>query len=300
MNAILLSGDPGRDRVRIGEHWKTPDTVFLLDRDDSDQMLYEYIDNLHLPDKALYKLRICEELTGLDVDYREMGEDTDAARDIGAMKSEHAGTLSELLGLIHPDKISYVTVNGDANAGDERKKAVRIQLGRIVQQMVYLQLPLHKIRVRTEDEMEKAEAVRVFEKNIERLKKDVQASRERLDAEKDDFFDNQLFMGTLGALERIAGCLDKSTQNEMKITVAATKKTGKSVIVNSIIEEELAPTSLTLATPNNTISLSLQTSSISRVYCMDSGMIMSGRFFCLPVFCRSSISAATADHTITS
>ena len=38
---------------------------------------------------------------------------------------------------------------------------------------------------------------------------------------------------------------------ELKFAVAASKKAGKSVIVNCFLGEEIAPTSTELATPNN-------------------------------------------------
>jgi predicted GTPase len=47
--------------------------------------------------------------------------------------------------------------------------------------------------------------------------------------------------------------IEEIKNRPLKIAVMATKKAGKSVIVNSFLEEEYAPTSLELATPNSII-----------------------------------------------
>lgn len=53
--------------------------------------------------------------------------------------------------------------------------------------------------------------------------------------------------------EEVRRQIEKARNRQLKIAVAASKKTGKSVIVNGMIREELAPTSLELATPNSCI-----------------------------------------------
>ena len=126
-------------------------------------------------------------------------------------------------------------------------------MGEIVQQMIYLQLPLHKIRVRTAKEMKTAESVRVFEKRLGELREETRRALLKMERDKGAFYDSVLWEGVYGSLSRIFDYLSQSAQDEMKIAVAATKKTGKSVIVNSIIEQELAPTSLEQATPNNCV-----------------------------------------------
>ena len=69
---------------------------------------------------------------------------------------------------------------------------------------------------------------------------------------KDGEFD-ELRYKILNSLNRMKVHINASKKVELKLAVAASKKTGKSVIVNSMIGEELAPTSLELATPNNCI-----------------------------------------------
>lgn len=256
MNVVLLDGTP-QDRQALARNWKEPDTVFVLR---SDKPLYEYIDeNIKVKNKAktealLYRIRICNELTGLDVDYCEVDNpDADFIQNIDAEKVMHAETFSKLLSYLNPEKTSYVTVNGDIGADEEQKRATRSKLGEIIQQLVYLQLPLHKIRVRTAQEMKTAESVRVFEKRLGELREDTRQALLKMERDKDAFHDSVLWEGVHGNLSRISDYLAQSSQDEMKIAVAATKKTGKSVIVNSLIEQELAPTSLEQATPNNCV-----------------------------------------------
>lgn len=179
MNVVPLTGNPQEDRPLFRRHWKEPDSVFALR---SDMALWEYIDQMELNDRVLLKVRVCRELTGLDVDYCEMeNADADSVQTIRPEDSRHAETLSELLAHINPAKFSYVTVNGDIDADAETRKAVRIQLGEIVQQLVYLQLPLDKIRVRTAREMKTAEIARVFEKNVRKLQRETRRSIEALE-----------------------------------------------------------------------------------------------------------------------
>ncbi|MBR3570107.1 MAG: GTPase domain-containing protein [Oscillibacter sp.] len=251
MKVVLLDGTP-QDKQALVENWKNPDAVFLLRSEEL--KLYEYIDKFIKKSDVLYRIRICYELTGLDVDYCEVeNPDADFAQNIGAVESCHAETLSELLSLVNPAKTSYVTVNGDIGADEKKIKATRAQLGEIVQQMIYLQLPLHKIRVRTAKEMKTAESVRVFEKRLGELREETRRALLKMERDKGAFYDSVLWEGVYGSLSRIFDYLSQSAQDEMKIAVAATKKTGKSVIVNSIIEQELAPTSLEQATPNNCV-----------------------------------------------
>jgi hypothetical protein len=54
-------------------------------------------------------------------------------------------------------------------------------------------------------------------------------------------------------IEELGKYIEKLENRPIKIAVMATKKTGKSVIVNSILKTEYAPTSLELATPNSVI-----------------------------------------------
>lgn len=250
-NVIPLTGNPTEDRPLFRQYWKEPDTVFVLR---SDEMLYEYIDKMKLNNRVLLQVRICKELSGLDVDYYEM-EDAcaDSVQKINPENSRHAKTLSELLGYIDPAKSSYVTVNGDVGADADTSKSVRTQLGEIVQQLVYLQLPLNKIRVRTQREMKTAEVVRVFEQNIGKLQREIQQAIETMEVNRDAFTNRQLWADTAASLSRISQCLRESTKDELKISVAGTKKAGKSVIVNSMIEQELAPTSREKVTPNNCV-----------------------------------------------
>ena len=250
MNVVLLDGTP-QDRQALGNNWKKPDTVFVLN---SQKPLYEYIDETIKNGNALFRIRICNELAGLDVDYCEVDDpDADFAQNISAANSRHATTFSELLSYINPANTSYVTVNGDIDADEAKKQATRSQLGEIVQQLVYLQMPLNRIRVRTAQEMKTAESVRVFEKSIGKLRDETKQALMKMERDRGAFHDSALWEGVHKSLRRISEYLAQSMQDEMKIAVAATKKTGKSVIVNSMIEQELAPTSLEKATPNNCV-----------------------------------------------
>ncbi|MGN1305089.1 MAG: dynamin family protein [Oscillospiraceae bacterium] len=246
MIPIFLKGlDLVEDKDSISEYKKDTDVVFVLD---SPKPLFEYIDELKLKDSISYKLKICKELKDLDADYEVNGE------------NRHFTTFSQLIEMIDTSSISYVTVNGDLalnkkSNSDEIIKKVRIQLSEIVQQLIYIGVPLDKVQVMTESEKKNLERVRAFESNIDIHQKNVLDSISRI--EHSEVASNGEFADTrdtiVNHLSNILGYLSEAKSNELKIAVAASKKSGKSVIVNSLIECELAPTSLELATPNNCI-----------------------------------------------
>ena len=128
---------------------------------------------------------------------------------------------------------------------------VRYQLCSIIQQFVYLGIQLSDVQVCTEKEAKDNEKIRKFEHNIENHKNAIASAIERVNALPDDKkgYRKQI----LEKLQNIQTYIAETQNNELKIAVAASKKSGKSVIVNSMIECEIAPTSLELATPNNCI-----------------------------------------------
>lgn len=246
MKSVFLKGlDLIADKDCITEYKRDAEAVFVLD---SPKPLFEYIDELKLKDSVSYKLKICKELKGINADYEVKG------------KCRHFTTFSQLIEMIDISSVSYVTVNGDLSLkrksdADEIKKKVRIQLSEIVQQLIYIGIPLDKVQVMTESEKKNLERVRNFESNINTHHKNVLDSISKIEhsevSSSGEFNDTRDTI--VNHLSNILGYLSEAKSNELKIAVAASKKSGKSVIVNSLIECELAPTSLELATPNNCI-----------------------------------------------
>ena len=129
---------------------------------------------------------------------------------------------------------------------------MRTQLSAIVQQFVYPNIPLGKIQVVTEKEAKDLEIIKRYEANVtlyEQLAKSVYDDVAARKFPNNDDLKNKV----LSSLKKIQGFIAESRETELKIAVAASKKSGKSVVVNSMLECELAPTSLELATPNTCI-----------------------------------------------
>ena len=251
MNVILLKGaDPKADKEKIFENYKKPDTVFLLDDPTGKKALYQYIEELNLKRNILMRIRIAKELTGLKAKYTVRGETREIQR------------FSEILKILNPNEESVITILGDKNLnsydketpdGQKKYTQVRTMLAEVIQQLAYLELPLNRIQVCTEKESRDMDRVRVFEKNLSRLKERASAADKALRGlhEKNPAWQEvENVMNTVNVIQKN---LQEAGNREMTIMVAATKKSGKSVVVNSMIEQTLAPTSINLPTPNNCI-----------------------------------------------
>lgn len=242
MKVILLnSQDIEKDKDVILEHIKEKDTVFVVDHK---KKLYDYIDEMNLSGNNQFRIQICQELKNLNVDYISP-ENNNSYTKIQITK------FSQLLEHLDMSAVSYVIVKGDLNANKEQEYQTRIQVCNIIQQLIYLNLPLSLVQVMTEKEARDIEKVRNFEQNLLRHKKAVEQSYNDIRKCDEDTAGHKAQI--IHSLKKVYDSLTKAQDNELKIAVAASKKTGKSVVVNSMIECELAPTSLELATPNNCI-----------------------------------------------
>jgi hypothetical protein len=120
----------------------------------------------------------------------------------------------------------------------------------IIQQFIYLNL---HVNVMTEKERKMFKIKQNFDKNKQELLQALKDFRiEVLEAKTSEKTkkNKEEILERIGKLEEY---IKKLKNRKLKIAVMATKKTGKSVIVNSFLQEEFAPTSLSLATPNSII-----------------------------------------------
>ena len=211
------------------------DPVFIMTSTGS---LGDYIQELGLKSGVQYKLRICKEMP---IDVILVTKDGNI----------HAETLGQLLENIDISQKSTVVVRGDINVSVEREKEVHQQLSDIVQQFIYLNIPLSKVSVCTEKEAADSMKIEKFVRNYSHIKSTLETALANINSVNDEtnHYKNDIF----ARLSKIQGYMDEAMNNELTISVAASKKSGKSMIVNSIIGCELAPTSLKLATPNNCI-----------------------------------------------
>lgn len=234
MKTHILKGDSiQQDKNTLYNNIEDAEAVFLLDNPTI--KLCEYIDKLDLKqNKLFYTIKICKEIKPIDVDYQ----------------GKNYTKFSDLLQDINLEVDSTIVVKGDFD--ESRKDAVRTQLSAIVQQLVYLGIPLGKIQVVTEKEAKDLVIIKRYEENVnlyDSLSKNIYDEIAAKSFPNNEKLKNQV----LTSLKKIQGYIAESRETELKIAVAASKKSGKSVVVNSMLECELAPTSLELATPNNCV-----------------------------------------------
>lgn len=236
MNVILLHPtDIEEARETIMENINR-NPVFVVT---SEMELHKYIPALQLKEKIQSRMRICKEMK-IHVRLHANGQ-------TGEFR-----TLSRLLENIDlSDGECEVVVLGDVNVTEAEEKEVRCQLCGIIQQLIYLNLQLSQVHVCTEKEELDNERIRKFERGISRYKKCIQDSVRSVERLEDD--KKKHVKEILGRLELIRRLIAETQNNELKIAVAATKKSGKSVIVNSMLGCEIAPTSSELPTPNNCV-----------------------------------------------
>lgn len=240
-NIIMLPArDYEADRQRIEETWQDG-PVYVLDNEK--EALHEYLDYLYdecgLPVDILYAMRICKQqkLARGSVTLVQRGEE------------RKPGSVAELLGILDDQGTASIIIETDD----------RILLANILQQLIYIDYPITRVDMKLRKEYKDAEKTKRFMDRLDSL---------QVAAKKAVDLINELYVGSneknvgellkiradaITAYSRIGEQIEKARGVEMKVAVAASKKTGKSVIVNSMLGMELAPTSNELATPNNCI-----------------------------------------------
>ena len=236
MNVVLLHPtDVARAHDEIIENIKK-NPVFVVT---AEEELCNYIPKLKQKEKIQSRMRICKQQK-INVLLKKDEEE------------KHFSLLSELLEAIDLSQGECeVVVLGDVNVSQKQEMEVRCQLCAIIQQFVYINIQLSQVHVCTEKESRDNEKIRTFERTIEQHKTAIKNAVDHVETLEED--NKKYRSAILTKLKNIQDYINETQNNELKIAVAATKKAGKSVIVNSMIECEMAPTSLELATPNNCI-----------------------------------------------
>lgn len=242
MKYELVKGDNIRKEAEFiaGKMEEDSDIVFVYTG--SKMPLYTYIEQLdkegQLPDEVQFRLKICYEKTELDLTYRNKSEQNHRVVKVTSMH--------QLVGLLDGEAC-YIVVNNDD----------RSVLAEIVQQFIYIGYSLTKAELLLKKDERDRERAGRFMAQIDVLDQKLKAAVKNLDQAAVDMVSRPDIQATLKGVKDscrdIQKQMDKARNRQLKIAVAASKKTGKSVIVNGMIGEELAPTSLELATPNSCI-----------------------------------------------
>ena len=215
--------------------------------------LHDYIEDLYkngLNTEELYKFKICYEKKDLNVSH-EASYINEEQKNIKKVSS--INRISSLINILDPEKECRIVVDNNK----------RSDLTFIVQQLIFINYPLEKVDILLRKEEKDANRTKRFMNYVKDLKSGCKKAIEKLKELQeevakepvDEFQQKRLndVTKTLELSKKIAVKIEKACDVELKFAIAATKKAGKSMIANSFLGEEIAPTSIELATPNNCI-----------------------------------------------
>jgi hypothetical protein len=215
------------------EEFLCDNPVFIINKD---KELYKFIEELQIDDNFLYVLKVAREIEFniFPVELKDKTSDRTIKRNIPS--------LSSLLEEVEEDQAPFLQLIVDT----EDKNVV----GNIIQALIYLNINLEVMMLK---EKRDREVVNAFKQKFYRIKNSILDAKyavkaikvaEELEKDKET---------VLNILHDIEVDLDKAKERDLNIAVMATKKAGKSVVVNSFLDEQYAPTSFELPTPNTCI-----------------------------------------------
>lgn len=234
-NIVVLSGTDYESDKELIESEVNNRKIFVLHNKDIKLNLYlDYMfTEFNIKNSYLYKLKICRQF---DFERESVSVTIDG-------KTSYVSSVLSLLQIMNPNKKTVITVENDN----------RTLLAEIMQQFVYIEYSISDFEIRLRKEVRDAERTDIFIKNIDEILQQITIADENIcNMEADDNLKE--IVERIGELySNIKKQVEKAKSIEMKIAVAASKKTGKSVIANCMFGMELAPTSLEMATPNTCI-----------------------------------------------
>lgn len=246
MNYKFLNGNNIAEDANVikNDFEQHMDIVYILTK--SNTPLYSYIGCLEdngVNNAIMFKLKICREIKGIDLSFLRAGKE-----------EQKLTSLSFLLSLLDGTPCSVIVNDNDRGV-----------LADVSQQLIYIGYPLTAVNIMLRNEAKDAEKTQRFMNQIDNISTAIDKAVTGIDKISAEWEGSDKFPA-----DKMKECIDligearqrcqaiqekvrKAQSVEMTIAVAASKKTGKSVIVNSMIGEEIAPTSLLLPTPNTCI-----------------------------------------------
>jgi len=221
---------------------KDINTYYLLPNKTRDVNISDFIENSGLDDKVLLNLKVAYEV-------KFQGY----IQDIINNKKIKVSSLSEALKKLSLEQIkNYKLI---INTKD------KVLLSNIMQQFIYLDLK--EFDIATEEELIQINRYENFKKNRENLKLEIEQFENEIINYKTN---NKEIINSKSDLknkiEELKSHIYLINDRKLNISVMATKKSGKSVIVNSFLGQEYAPTSSELATPNTIVYTSWNNNNI--------------------------------------
>lgn len=246
MNYKFLNGNNIAEDANVikNDFEQHMDIVYILTK--SNTPLYSYIGCLEdngVNNAIMFKLKICREIKGIDLSFLRAGKE-----------EQKLTSLSSLLSLLDGTPCSVIVNDNDRGV-----------LADVSQQLIYIGYPLTAVNIMLRNEAKDAEKTQRFMNQIDNISTAIDKAVTGIDKISAEWEGSDKLPA-----DKMKECIDligearqrcqsiqekvrKAQSVEMTIAVAASKKTGKSVIVNSMIGEEIAPTSLLLPTPNTCI-----------------------------------------------
>lgn len=241
-NIIGLSGVDGKKDKDCIESNSDNQGIFILmnQKEKLDVYLGAMHEDMGLTNKDLSRLKICRQFI-FSKEEENVVSVVFGGEDQG--QKQYVNSMLELLKVLDPAKKSMITIENDDRA----------LLAEIMQQLVYIEYSISNFEIRLANEVRDANKTEIFMKNIDEILRQIHIAGENIRQMQVD----EKLMETVEKVgeffKEIEAQAEKAKKIEMKIAVAASKKTGKSVIANSMFGMELAPTSLEMATPNTCI-----------------------------------------------
>ena len=234
-NIVVLSGTDYESDKELIESEVNNRKIFVLHNKNIKLNLYlDYMfTEFNIKNSYLCKLKICRQF---EFERESVSVSIDG-------KTSYVSSVLSLLQMMDPNKKTVITIENDN----------RTLLAEIMQQLVYIEYSISDFEIRLRKEVRDAERTDIFTKNIDEILQQITIADENIyNMEADDNLKE--IVERIGELySNIKKQVEKAKSIEMKIAVAASKKTGKSVIANCMFGMELAPTSLEMATPNTCI-----------------------------------------------
>ena len=141
----------------------------------------------------------------------------------------------------------HIVINDDSVEPEKADKAV----AKLFQQTVFLNL---NIDIKKKSEIKKALIKKRFRENYQRLREQIEVQKKYLEAAitHSNLTEQgkERVAGMVTAFEKMIEETEKARKRPLRIAAMGTKKAGKSVVINSLLKRDYAPTSSELPTPN--------------------------------------------------
>jgi len=257
MKVIKIKGESSDSSMiqNTLENYSFGNPIFIINKS---KELYKFIEELTIDESYLYVLKAAREIEFDNINVIIADKETNYSI------KENISSLSELIEELDENNLDSYQVIIDT---EDKTFA-----SDIIQSFNYLNLDIDITMKKEKAERTRANA---FKKGFYKMSKSISKAQDlisdldlidELSGEKENI---------LNILKSIEENLDKAGERDLNISVMATKKSGKSVVVNSFLEEQYAPTSLELPTPNTCVYKNSKDGRIRLIYgdqniCFDS------------------------------